>query len=220
MQKLIFIVMPVVSVFNALAQTPVRKEPRHHNVFENNYVRVLDVFIPPKDSTQFHLHNTPSVFTTFTKTVTGSQLKGEQPVSTTSVAGYTWYDSLVTPRFHRVWNEDSNWFHVMDVELTGFVAQSNPAILNYSSLKLLFNAPLTNGYHLQLKPGSSIKFPLTKTGYLLISLADAVVEYTVNNISQRRMMKAGHYIWIEPRDAAFINAVDDAKAGFTLLQLK
>lgn len=31
----------------AQAQIQVSKEPRHHNVFENKMVRVLDVRIPP-----------------------------------------------------------------------------------------------------------------------------------------------------------------------------
>ena len=95
------------------AQVAVRDEPRHHNVFENGYVRILDVFLAPHDTTQFHVHNTPSVFTTFTKTATGSQTTSGQPSGDLSVAGRSWYDSLSTPRIHRVWNEDTTWFHVM-----------------------------------------------------------------------------------------------------------
>ena len=43
----------VVSLFASLslkAQVPVRDEPRHHNVFENNYVRLLDVFVSPHEA--------------------------------------------------------------------------------------------------------------------------------------------------------------------------
>ena len=38
------------------AQIPVSIEPRHHKVFENEYVRVLDVHIVPGDTTLFHKH--------------------------------------------------------------------------------------------------------------------------------------------------------------------
>jgi len=35
---------------------PVNKEPRHATKFENELVRILDIEIPPRDSTLFHEH--------------------------------------------------------------------------------------------------------------------------------------------------------------------
>src|SRR4030095_11123721 len=102
-----FVFITLFSCLTATAQVPLRDEPRHHNVFENSYVRLLDVFLGPRDTTQFHVHNTPSVFTTFTKTATGSQLISGQPSGDLSTAGRSWYDSLFKTRIHRVWNEDN-----------------------------------------------------------------------------------------------------------------
>ena len=126
MQKYSLLITIIFSSSVITAQIAVRNEPRHHNVFENDYVRVLDVFLAPHDTTQFHIHNTPSVFVIYTKTATGSQLKSGQPTKDLSKAGSFWYDSLATPRIHRVWNEDSVWFHVMDIEL---VKKNHTAIL-------------------------------------------------------------------------------------------
>jgi len=36
---------------------PVLNEPRHHLKFENEYVRVFDVVVPPGDTTLFHIHS-------------------------------------------------------------------------------------------------------------------------------------------------------------------
>jgi quercetin dioxygenase-like cupin family protein len=36
---------------------PVLNEPRHHLKFENEYVRVFDVVVPPGDTTLFHVHS-------------------------------------------------------------------------------------------------------------------------------------------------------------------
>src|SRR5215471_21518393 len=36
---------------------PVLNEPRHHLKFENDYVRVFDVVVPPGDTTLFHIHS-------------------------------------------------------------------------------------------------------------------------------------------------------------------
>jgi hypothetical protein len=220
MQKYVFTIMIICSGMFAFTQPAVRNEPRHHNVFENEYVRILDVYLPPNDTTQFHIHATPSVFITFTKNITGAQLIGQQPARTTSVAGYTWFDSLVVPRIHRVWNEDSTWFHVMDIELTGGQPGRNESPLKNSSLQLLFNESLVIGYHVELQAGTSMQLPPSPGGYLLISLGEAVIDYGENDIVQHRIMKAGHYIWIKAGKASLITASNHLPATFTLLQLK
>lgn len=220
MYKIYFIFLAFHSFLFANAQPAVKDEPRHHNVFENEYIRILDVFLPPNDTTEYHIHNTPSVFTTFTKTATASQLIGGQPVKNISEAGYTWYDSLVTPRIHRVWNEDSTWFHVMDIELTGGKPRSNQRLLEESSLQLLFNKPLANIYRLYLKAGENMQLPASATGYLLVSLGDAVVDYKENNSLQHRIMKSGHYIWINRGLLSAITNAANTPLSFLLLQLK
>jgi len=220
MQKIYFFIAAIFLSQLTTAQPAVRNEPRHHNVFENDYVRILDVFLPPHDTTQFHIHNTPSVFIMLTKTSTGSQLAGKQPSKDVSVAGSFWYDSLVTPRIHRVWNEDSTWFHPMDIELVGNRPRSNQPVLQNAALQLSFNTPLVNGYRLQLQNAGMIRLPVTTTGYLLVSTGSAVVEYKVNDSAQRRIMKSGHYLWIEPGKPFAITSEENTPANFVLLQLK
>lgn len=203
------------------AQVQVQYEPRHHNVFENEYVRILDVYIPPNDTTQFHIHSTPSVFLSFTKTITASQLMGRSPSKgNASVPGRPSYDSLGTPRIHRVWNEDSIWFHVMDIELTAGKPRSNEPELQSSLLKMVFNRLMANGYTAKLQPGDKMQLPASGIGYLLISIEDADINYTMNNSTQRHLMKAGHYIWIEADKLSLINTNNNTTAVFTILQLK
>ena len=220
MPKKYLVLIIIFSSLLTAAQIPVRDEPRHHNVFENSYVRLLDVFLGPHDTTQFHVHNTPSVFTTFTKTATGSQLISGQPSGDLSTAGRSWYDSLSKPRIHRVWNEDTTWFHVMDIELVGGKPHSSPAILKDPLLKSYFNEPLANGYRLQLEKGNHIELPMSSTGYLLVSIEDAEIDYKVNDYAQRRIMKGGHYIWIDPGKSFSITSGGNAVASFVVLQLK
>jgi hypothetical protein len=220
MQKRYFVVATFFLSLLTAAQVPVRDEPRHHNVFENSYVRLLDVFLGPHDTTQFHVHATPSVFTTFTKTATGSQLISGQPSGDLSVAGRSWYDSLSTPRIHRVWNEDTTWFHVMDIELVAGKPQSTPGVLQDTLLKLYFNEPLANGYRVQLEACKHIELPVSATGYLLLSISNAVIEYKVNDYTQRRIMKSGHYLWIEPGKSFSLGSSGNTTASFVVLQLK
>src|ERR1700722_557239 len=101
----------------ACAQIQVSQEPRHHKVFENEWVRVLDVHIPPHDTSLVHKHSTPSVFLVLSKTKTGSQVIIE-PRTISLTDGNIWFEGFYdTPRIHRVWNDDTVEFHVMDIEL-------------------------------------------------------------------------------------------------------
>jgi hypothetical protein len=203
----------------AYGQLPVRNEPWHHNVFENDHVRVLDVFLAPKDTTLYHLHNTPSVFIVYTQTRVGSQLWQQPPQEGINLAGDVSYDSLNTPRLHRVWNKDTGWFHVMDVELTASTPSSTIAVIHSSFLKLLFEKKQVNGYSIELKPANTVPIPASLNGYLLVSRNETAIDYKSNGSIQHRIMKAGHYIWIEA-GKAFSLSTHQLPASLVLLQLK
>lgn len=221
MKKIFFFLLSLIIMLTVTAQLPVKDEPRHHNVFENNYVRILDVHFSPGDTTLYHLHNTPSVFVNFTKTLVGSQLKDQPPGKNDySVAGSINYDEPSTPRWHRVWNDDNTWFHVMDIELIAGKPLSQQQLLTASSLKLIDNKPMANVYQLRLKKGEKIILPATTTGYLLISLSDALVNISDNRKVEHRVMKAGHYQWMNAGDEYFITTEDNHNSGFALIQLK
>ena len=202
------------------AQLHVRDEPRHHNVFENEFVRILDVHLGPKDTTLYHLHNTPSVFIIFTNTNVGSQLMGGQPQKGANINGVISYDSLATPRIHRVWNEDSSWFHVMDVELTSKLQKGNTRVLQNPFLQLLFNEQQVNGYSTELKPGNILQLPASANGYLLVCKGESVIDFRVNGKRQHRIMKAAHYIWVEAGNSFSIGSKDSKPGNFIILQLK
>jgi hypothetical protein len=168
----------------------------------------------------YHVHNTPSVFIVFTNTGVGSQLIGKQPQKGANITGEVSYDSLNIPRTHRVWNEDTSWFHVMDIEITGTKPKKNIAVLQNSSLKLLFNEQQVNGYNIELKAASNLQLPASADGYLLISKSGSVIEFKTNDAVQDRIMKPSHYIWIEAGKNFSIKDMDNKEANFVLLQFK
>lgn len=220
MRKYLPLIAAVSSSILVTAQVQVRNEPRHHNVFENGYVRILDVHLGPGDTTLYHLHNTPSVFIIFTNTNVGSQLIGKQPQKGANLTGEVSYDSLNTPRIHRVWNEDTGWFHVMDVELTSTKQKKNIAVLENLSLKLIFNEQQVNGYNGELKPGNILEIPSSGNGYLLVSQTESVIEYKINEIIQHRVLKSAHYIWVEAGQHFSLKPAGTKVVSFVLLQLK
>ena len=123
------------------AQIPVSLEPRHHNVFENSYVRVLDVHVLPGDTTLFHKHEIPSVFIVLSNAKSGSELIRQGEMTNAPVTyGNIWFDGFyTTPRIHRVWNNDTIEFHVMDIELLNKAYEEIDSPLEEKSIRMLFN---------------------------------------------------------------------------------
>lgn len=220
MRKNILFIFAICFSLSSSAQVQVRDEPRHHNVFENEFARILAVYLGPGDTTLYHVHNTPSVFIIFTNTNVGSQLIGKQPQKGANITGEVSYDSLNTPRTHRVWNEDTSWFHVMDVELTNTKQKKNIPALQNPSLKLLFNEQQVIGYNIELNAVSNIQLPPSTDGYLLISKSESVVEFKIDDAVQNRIMKPSHYIWIGAGKNFSIKTTDNQAANFVLLQFK
>src|SRR5215213_3052008 len=119
---------------------PVSKEPFHKNVFENSYLRVLDVRISPGDTTQFHKHETPSVFISLHPVKTGSQViieDGRATVLSTTDRTITFEGFYNKPRIHRVWNADTSVFHVMDIEILARENKDSSASIQAEGFKQL-----------------------------------------------------------------------------------
>jgi hypothetical protein len=100
------------------AQVQVSKESHHKNVLENKYIRLLDVWINPGDTTLFHIHSTPSLILLLTNTEVGSQIMGREWTKSRNEMGKASYRSFTNDTLiHRVGNFDTSVFHVTDIEL-------------------------------------------------------------------------------------------------------
>jgi hypothetical protein len=113
-----FLLLAIFQSLKLFAQVQVSQEPFHRVVFQNKYVRILDVLLQPKDTTQFHIHSLPSLFVYFTNSRVSSQIKGKEWVKSQAVPGQVRYTSYVEDTLiHRVTNLDAVPFHVNDLEI-------------------------------------------------------------------------------------------------------
>jgi hypothetical protein len=107
---------------NASPLTPpvaVQQEPHHHWIFENQYVRVLDVVLPPGETTLFHTHSHDNVAlragdARIEKQDWGKGWDRPSPVVRGEV---TFTLGAKQPYTHRLKNVGSTPFHVIDIEL-------------------------------------------------------------------------------------------------------
>lgn len=219
-RKLLFLVL-ILKLSNLSAQVPVHEEPRHHPVFQNEAIRILNVLLPPGDTSEYHVHTTPSLFIRLSGTVTGSQLQGGKATSGKSVAGTLLFENLAPPniRTHRVWNADTDTFHVMDVELlfkdSGF-AQSP---LNSPDLKLEIDTPWVRAYRLNLWNGTDFIPENRNKPFMLISLDAASVQIKQNGNLITQELKAGNFIEIKRRQSISLKNVSGKTVQFVLLEL-
>ena len=100
---------------------PVEREPHHTWIFQNQYVRVLDVVLAPGESTLFHTHSHDSIAVQLTDaTVQEQMLEREwRPALRLLPSDSRYMQGANAPYTHRVKNVGSTPFHVIDIELLG-----------------------------------------------------------------------------------------------------
>lgn len=181
------------TVLHAHAQVQVSKEPRHKPVLQNEYIRLLDVFLTPGDTTFYHIHSTPSVFVYLTSNITASQIMGGQWKNDTAKAGYTWYRSFTPDSvIHRVANIDSKTFHVNDVEI---LSSFDPQNFEPLSLPVLFESDKAIAY--SFKGGATLN--VEGHGPMIAELiADNEVNYFNSKTKESKILKQGNHLYIAP----------------------
>jgi hypothetical protein len=198
---------------------PVVKEPYHKVVFENQYVRIIDVQIPPAVTTQYHIHDVPSVIVYLTKSTNASQSWGEAnttPRQTTpGDARYAPYDS--SPLTHRVTNTGNNLFHVYDIELlrpaseAAFAAPPVGARVQWDQSRL-------RAMSLTVEPGTSTTIAASADAHLVVAIRDTVGVQP--KTGGGRDVKPGEYSFHAANTALLVRNGGKASAECVLLELK
>jgi len=218
----IVLFLVLVPGLNALqAQVLVHEEPRHFPVFKNREIRILNVLVPPGDTSQYHLHNTPSFFVRLSNTITGSQVQGEMPIAGKSRAGEIRFENLAPPnsRIHRVWNADKDTFHVMDVELLMKQAVFDQKPLTLPNLQLEIDTNRVRAYLLSLEDGIDFKTKNKRQSLILISLNASKSQTTHNGKTEFQTLKPGSFFVIKRRKSFSIKNTSDRTIQFVLLEL-
>ena len=218
MKHLLFLLFPL-SVLAAQAQEAiaVSKEPFHKNVFENEYLRVLDVRIKPGDTTQFHKHETPSVFISLHPVKTRSQVIIEDRTATALSLDrtITFEGFYKQPRIHRVWNVDTSTMHVMDIEILAKGDKNIGEPIFAEGIKQLFDAPPVRTYRLTLK--SNQEFKLKRSSPLLIVGLDNASKILVN---KKAFTGEGDFLFVPSSEKIEITNKGQQDYSFAVLELK
>ena len=199
------------------AQVQVSKEPMHKKVLENKYIRLMDAWLQPGDTTLYHIHSTPSVFLHFSNATMASQVKGQNWVKEQTVPGYAWYRSF-TPdsMIHRVSNYDTVVIHVTDIEI---LSSHNPG--NKSEplpFPVLFDNEKAIAY--RLTSAAFNQQLISNRGPMIAELVAGEPAYYVDAATNiQTQIKAGGYFYIEP-GVAFYLRLTGKEVNMVLFEIK
>ena len=210
----------LISTSSLIAQVQVSKEPRHKPVLENNYLRLLDVWLPPGDTTLYHIHSTPSLFIYLNKAKISSQIKGQDWVNDESVTGFAWYnpfspDILV----HRVCNMDTLNFHVNDIELLAPFAKNKSEQLKALDFPVLIDNEKAFAY--QLNNSTIKKQKISGRGPMVAMLTiGEAVDFHNTKSNQVKKIRTGEYVYIEPGSFFYFSVIGTEKINMVLFEIK
>lgn len=213
-----FVVVILFSSLVLTAQVPVSEEPLHHNVFQNKYIRLLDVWMQPRDTSLYHIHATPSLFVYLSATVIGTQIKGEGWAKEQSITGKAWYRSFSPDILvHRVCNSDSVALHVNDIEILSSYKPSTQ--LEPLPFTILFENGKAVAY--QLTNSSFNRQVISNRGPMIAELAigEGVNFYDVR-AKQSTEIKRGKYLYIEPGTSFYFTTTGASEINMVLFEIK
>ena len=203
---------------------PVQDEPMHKTVFENDYARIIDVQVPPGETTLYHIHVIPSIVVYLTTSTNRSESWPDQTILTRDISAgqsrYAPYDEK--PLTHRVTNTGAGLFRVFDIELLKKPsANAAPPTLATSQKKPHWDEKLARSSTVQLEPATKSDVAASSHAYLVVAIQGAVqVASAGAKPSAARTLKWGDYQFFPAQTRLEISNSAKEKAEVVLLELK
>lgn len=201
------------------AQVPVRKEPRHRPVFENKYIRLLDVVLMPSDTSQFHIHDTPSLFVNISNSKIGTQLQNQEWTKDEWPVGKAWYRSFSPDiLIHRVTNCGTLPIHINDIEILSSY-ETNLTKSKPLPFPVLFENEKSLAYQLL---NQDFEKKTVKTSCPLVAELVAgerlIFHFTKTNLIKE--LKVGEYLYIEPETSFYYTSESTSAMNLIFFEIK
>lgn len=183
---------------------PVANEPRHVLKFENDYVRVFDVFVPAGDATLFHTHSNDYVFVTIGDADLIAEVMGGTPVDLILKNGEVRFTK--GPITHRVTNPYIFRFRNITIEILGSPGARGTSTPDTSAgHSIVLDNDRVRVERLILEPGQSTNLHTHNLSALSVFLTRAtVLMESPGQKPQEIEYKPGDFRW---RDAPVTHSI-------------
>jgi hypothetical protein len=177
----------------------VRDEPRHRRRFENEFVRVYDVLIPPGDTTLYHRHTEDTFYVAVHEATVRDQTWGEDDTRTGTAPAGSVLCRLhrSRPLIHQVHNVGDAEMRLIGAEIKASPAVRSPEPLDAPGHVLTLERDRLRVYELSLEPGESTGAIEYRFASLTVFLTVATLVSRTSNGTDRTAVHApGDVIWL------------------------
>ena len=179
---------------------PVESAPFHYQMFENEYVRYLNVFIPPGKVGAYHRHSIDFAWLILEATDRLEVTVLDKPMALQSVTtGQVLFAGFnKAPVIHQVANAGQSPFHVMGIEILDsppgrFSPSTRADVAAY--IPVLDNERV-RGWRLTLQPGeSAAAITQTAPGVRIVEQGGDTVESAVEQPDHELNLVRGDFVW-------------------------
>jgi hypothetical protein len=201
----------------SVSAVPVYEEPLHRPVFQNRFVRVLDVVIPAGVATGYHTHAVRIVGTVIQDARSWTQIQGAAPDEAlpprdAGAVLENWTAEL--PYTHRVANIDKAPIHYIVGEWLASPGIDAAPLPETSSRKLVREGTIARIYRVLLAPGESTELHAHAAPGLTIQVTSGSVDDTGTTPAATGGKGAGAWRW---RDAGHTHVLRNGGAERALV---
>jgi hypothetical protein len=200
---------------------PVVKEPRHMVTLENEVVRVLDIVIPPSDSTLFHQHLLDMASLVIEGTdVTNQPLEG-QPSKVLVPTGTVLYAPAEQPYTHRIANVSTRRLRVVSVEIRVPAAERRAVRrIRGAPYELVLENRRVWAWRAKLEPGQSVSTENTASPSVRVFQRGGTVQGEGPGQRGRAAVHAGDAQWMPEGTTGALRNVGDSAVEWVEFELQ
>ena len=201
---------------------PILKAPFHRPVFHNEYITLLDVYVPPGRTTGYHIHTGDSVSVNveaadMTNQDWGAPKAGPPRHSKRGEPGYA--DYRTASKTHKAVNVGTTPFHNISFIFTQPKPWGLTPGTRSAPYKLVLDNERVRGWRIDLAPGQSVPaITQTAPGLRVVVDGGELVEQVPGQPDRPMMMMQGGYYW---QDAGVTRGLKNAgKTPIALIEFE
>jgi quercetin dioxygenase-like cupin family protein len=223
------ILIAIALVAQDTAEVEITAEPHHHQIFENQYVRVFHVEVAPHDATLMHAHHHDYIYVTLGPAQIENDVKGKPPVTLKMQDGQTQF----TPGdfVHLVRNLAETPFRNVTIELLqDEAARKNPPppwdeergldiLMGGGTQDIMFVKDGVRVSEIDLNPGADVPSHHHTGPHLIVAITDLDLRNEVKGKSPVPVhLNSGEVKWIPGGVTHSLTNIGKQQAKFVTLE--
>jgi quercetin dioxygenase-like cupin family protein len=206
---------------------PIVKAPYHRPVFTNQYLTLLDIYIPPGRNSGYHTHSQDSVSVNIVVGQQTNQDFGSETITPPAGGGErgraTFFPYVKEgPRTHKATNIGPTPFHNVSFLLTSPTPyKTTPSTRAVHGFTQVMDNERVRGWRVQLEPGQSTgQMTQSAPGLRIVVVGGEIAELVPGVADRAWWLSQGQYFWQEPGTTRSIKNIGTTPVDFVEFELK